>query len=126
MCAGGSRQYSKVPLPPKAEIRIVKDAFDSRASMEKRALEIFEGSCDLPESEATTWIQKQVGDDPELGEEVQKLLRADAHCGEFLETPTGLSFETDTPTMLGGWQILKSIGEGGMGRVYLAQRNDRG
>lgn len=99
---------------------------DDSLHLEKRALEIFEASCDLPEKDAASWICEQVGDDPNLQSEVQKLIDADRRCGEFLEHAPELPGDLARRTTLGGWQILSTLGEGGMGRVYLARRSDRG
>ena len=73
-------------------------------------------------------------DDEALRHEVGALLTAHATAGAFIESPIatldGQLFEPEEPDRLigqtiGHWEILKRIGSGGMGAVYLARRADR-
>jgi serine/threonine protein kinase/Flp pilus assembly protein TadD len=75
------------------------------------------------------------GGDPELREAVERLLTADESAGSFLETPAleaaavFLTDESDPPTgragdLIGPYRLVRPLGHGGMGSVYLAERAD--
>jgi tetratricopeptide (TPR) repeat protein len=69
-------------------------------------------------------IQEACRGDAALAAEVRSLLSSYAGMGEFLTTSVidRLNREPDAGDRLGPYQIRSLIGEGGMGRVYLAAR----
>lgn len=93
----------------------------------RRAKEIFEQAMDLPESRRIEFLNEQTGGDRELLDLVFDLLEADAEAGDFLQPPGGLLPELPPQpenilgAAFGGLRILKRIGRGGMGVVYLAE-----
>lgn len=68
-------------------------------------------------------IRRLSGDDPSLFAEVVSLLACETRIGIFDRAPA-LRPITGVPERIGPYQILKSIGAGGMGTVYLAERAD--
>jgi eukaryotic-like serine/threonine-protein kinase len=60
--------------------------------------------------------------DPELGTELERLLASHEKLGSFLEAePAALA---PPPDRIGPYELLREIGHGGMGTVYLAARAD--
>ena len=85
-----------------------------------------------PEQRAT-YLEQRCGDDSQLRELVEKLLRAQPKAEQFLEKPIGFSPPTsDQPpperpgTQIGPYKLLQQIGEGGMGVVYMAEQQRAG
>ncbi|MGH9409422.1 MAG: serine/threonine-protein kinase, partial [Vicinamibacterales bacterium] len=81
---------------------------------------------DLEPDRRRAFIEETCGHDSRLCEEVLALLEsADAAAGLF-ETPAGVAdqVETAAPSHLGPYRIVRELASGGMGSVYLAERDD--
>ncbi len=102
-----------------------------------KAREIFEAALQVESAEREAFAAQACGDDLSLRAGVEFLLRGYDEDGDFLEQPViaalaeSVTAETDAerrPQMagqrIGPYQILRKLGSGGMGVVYLAVRAD--
>ena len=94
---------------------------------------LLDAALDQPPSERDTFLDHACRGDPELGEAVRRLLGAHHASHAFLEQPAAeiaeplieLSALPQTPpTVIGPFRIVREIGHGGMGTVFLATRDD--
>ncbi len=77
------------------------------------------------------FLAKECGGDPEMQQEVESLLASYEEAGDFIEvSPVKLPISSLTlpntaiGARIGAYQIIKELGFGGMGTVYLARRAD--
>ncbi len=99
---------------------------------EKRIHELLDAVLDLPVEARQEYLRKATEHDHDLLQQVKDLLLGDT-LGDFLEhgavggggveaaLPGGSS---DLPDQIGPFTILDLLGEGGMGRVFLAEQTD--
>jgi hypothetical protein len=93
--------------------------------------ELFHQAATLAPEERDPWITGHCTGDEELERELRRMLAADSVDGATIERMIGDSV-TDwldrpapgQPERVGPWRIVKPIGAGGMGAVYLAARDD--
>ncbi|MDX2042470.1 MAG: protein kinase [Acidobacteriota bacterium] len=95
----------------------------------QKVRELFDAATDRPAAERVEWLAQVCGSDEALRSEVEKLLRAHDKADEFIETPAFAKL-ADQPTRelagqrVGAYQVIRELGRGGMGVVYLAERAD--
>lgn len=82
---------------------------------------------DAPADQRWTRLRQVVREDPTLGPEVEALLEGEEQADGFLEKPLfERSVEEDLApgSRLGPYEVVRLLGHGGMGEVYLARRVD--
>ena len=89
---------------------------------------LFEEVSELPAHERAAFLDAQCAGDGALRADVESLLDADTRAGPFLAEPTIESHRIgptpaapqEHPEQIGPYKLLRAIGEGGFGTVYLA------
>ena len=92
--------------------------------------DLFHAAADLPASEQHAFLESRTEGDPTLVAEVEALLVEDRTPGSFLDRSlpevANHLLGPDSPGRVGPYRVLRLLGEGGMGVVYLVEREDVG
>ena len=115
------------------QIVMPRDAMD-RWRQVNRVLDI---ALELPPEERKAFLNHACVGDPSLSVDVERLLHACDRAEHFLEQPApmfavslleDLVADTETPSdvdiQVGPYRLVRELGHGGMGAVYLAERAD--
>jgi serine/threonine protein kinase len=98
-----------------------------------RVKELFEAAVDLDPNERTALLAKECGGDEALRDEIESLLKSDEQAGSFIEQPVfaiprelfpNNVEEPFVARQFGAYRVIREIGRGGLGAVYLAARAD--
>ncbi len=108
-------------------------------SMERwRQIELlFRGAMELPPEERQAFLDQACAGDPDLRHEVESLIAADEGSDSFMHAPVRaeaaavgderssvLDAVSLSGRQIGPYKLLRELGHGGMGAVYLAERVD--
>ncbi len=100
----------------------------------RRAQAIFEQVIDAPRSARRQLLAEVCGDRPELLEAVRALLESDDRTRALLDQPPAHALRAAIDDEMariwigrsvGSYKLLAKIGQGGMGQIFLAEREDR-
>ena len=96
----------------------------------QKVREVFDSALGRPPEERQNFVNEVCGDDKTLLAEVESLLSSSDSAESFMETPAVAQVagviqaevkHLEAGQNLGNYEIIKQIGEGGMGEVYLAK-----
>ena len=92
-------------------------------SLDQRALALFEAALDRPAAAREAWVMQQAGADKALADRVLSLFAADRAASVAVHTGGAqASVDAPLPERIGAYRIVRRIGQGGMGAVYLGER----
>jgi TolB-like protein/predicted Ser/Thr protein kinase len=95
--------------------------------------ELFRIAVEHEPPQRAAFLDQACASDPALRAEIESLLASYDHAGNFIETPAAdgaikaiaeLSVEQFAGRRIGSYRLIREIGQGGMGTVYLAERAD--
>lgn len=82
---------------------------------------------DSPKSEWNSILDRECGGDRELRAQVLEVCGNYSETDDFFGAPVGSPLALEDSLLgqrIGAWSVLRILGEGGMGRVYLVERAD--
>ncbi len=99
---------------------------------ESRIVALFTEALEVPARERSAWIERRCEDDPALRDELDSLLTAFERPGPLddLERDVvgplheGLPGVPSAGERVGPYRLVRAVGSGGMGTVYLAERDE--
>lgn len=105
------------------------DGNPENTRFQRRVQTLFERALDLPPKKREAWLRKECGDDSRLLAEATALLSVAGESEEFLESDQVArslrAMESlDPGETVGPYEIVRELGRGGMGIVFLARRAD--
>ena len=95
-----------------------------------RLEELFYAAIDMEPAHRSAFLDEHCGNDIVLRRDVESLLESSEKTDNFLHEPIRQLTKSLAPQIehagerIGAYQLLKLLGEGGMGSVYLAARAD--
>ena len=97
----------------------------------ERVRSIFADALNHPDGDRDRFVRAEACDDPSLIDDVESLLASHRAAEGFLEgraldvaPPPGLSDYLPSGHVVGAYRLIRPVGRGGMGAVYLAERAD--
>jgi serine/threonine protein kinase len=97
----------------------------------ERIQELFFAAADLPVTKRAGYLDRACNGDAALRSEVESLLKADARSecaiAAIVGSEVNALLDDDAPlagTRMGPYRLIKEIGRGGMGSVFLGERDD--
>ncbi len=93
----------------------------------ERLTELFLGACELPAAQWETHLLAACPKDAALRAEVLGMLQQDAKTSapmDGIAPARWLAGDGELPAEVGGFRILRRIGQGGMGTVYEAEQDN--
>ena len=97
---------------------------------------ILDAALDLPPAERARFLDEACGDDGQLRREIEELIASCELAGDLFEQPPLLVAQemlaesrddwqgVQPQAVIGHWRVIREIGRGGMGAVFLAERAD--
>jgi serine/threonine protein kinase/type II secretory pathway pseudopilin PulG len=98
-----------------------------------RVKELFEAAVELDPNQRAPFLDNECGGDAALRAEIESLLESDELTGGFIEQPAFAiprdlfpdnAEESFVGRQFGAYEVIREIGRGGLGAVYLAARAD--
>jgi eukaryotic-like serine/threonine-protein kinase len=112
---------------------------DDAAERFRRADAVFDAALDLAPADRASFLDAACAHDPDVRSDVEALLRAHETSAAFFDAPAvafaapllhaadlmpPLLGGTGLPSRVGPFRLVREIGRGGMGAVFLAERDD--
>src|SRR5437868_2481608 len=107
---------------PRMAVSRIEQGITMTADTWSKVKELLDVCLDLEPAQWAAYLDKACGDDAELRNEVESLMASHEQAGDFIAHP--VLRESFVGVRLGHWKIVADIGEGGMSRVCLAERDD--
>ena len=92
----------------------------------RRIKTIASAALDLDQAARAAYVAEACGGDAALADEIQSLLESTLAAAPYFETPGGGATATfvSAGAAIGPYRLVRELGAGGMGSVYLAERDD--
>lgn len=95
-----------------------------------RLMELFDQARDVPLFDRAAWLERACATDPEMRQELERMLEADAGRPGILDHEFLAPIPEDLPALAGElaerYELERELGEGGMARVFLAHERKHG